>query len=69
MKKFDGSLVKIPLNGMVGHYGRLAATSLVDLEKMRASLSSLDPSAFTSAGLGSQDLEEILNRLRKTMGN
>lgn len=67
--KFDGCTVILPLSGMVGHYGRLAATSVVDVEKMREALSRLDPSAFTSAGLGTQDLEEILNRLRRTTEN
>ena len=67
IEKFDGSVVPVPLGGMVGHFGRVAAATIVDVEAMRESLAGLNPSAFTSAGLGSQDLEEILSRLRKTM--
>lgn len=65
VEKFDGTVAAIPFRGMEGHYGRLAAATMVDVEKMRDALGQLDPAAFTSAGLRSQDLEEILARLRK----
>lgn len=67
MEKFDGSLVPIPFGGMVGHFGRVAGASIVDVEAMRGAMAGLDPTAFTSAGLGSADLEQILSRLRRTM--
>jgi hypothetical protein len=66
-EKFDGTVVPIPFQGMVGHYGRLAVATVIDVEKMRDALGGLNPAAFTTAGLRSQDLEEILARLRKAM--
>lgn len=69
LQRFDGSVFVIPWQGMVGHFGRLAVATIVDIEKMRDSLAGMDPASFTSAGLGSQDLEKILGKLRKAMGN
>lgn len=68
VEKFDGTVATVPFRGMEGHYGRLAAATMVDVEKMREALGQLNPAAFSSAGLKSQDLEEILAQLRKAMG-
>ncbi len=67
IEKFDGSVVAVPFLGMDGHYGRVAGATIVDVEAMREAMAGLDPAAFTSSGLGSADLEQILTRLRRTM--
>lgn len=65
LEKFDGTEVVIPFGGMPGHYGRVAAATVLDVEAMRDALMK-DPSA--AAGLKVRDLEAVLARLRETMG-
>lgn len=69
LEKFDGSVITIPFGGMVGHFGRLAVATILDVEAMRESLAHLDPTALASSGLGVADLERLLDRLRKSAGN
>lgn len=69
LTKFDGTTVVLPFSGMPGHFGRVTAATIVDVEKMRDSLASMGPSAFTGMDVTAQDLEVVLARLRKTMGH
>jgi hypothetical protein len=66
--KFDGSVAVIPITGMDGHYGRLGAATIVDVEKMRESLSGLDPATLASAGLDASTIKDMLDRLDKVVG-
>jgi len=59
---FDGSRVPVPFAQMPGHYGRLGAATVVDVSKMRDILSGLDVEK-----MGTQDLEKVLERLKKAM--
>ena len=68
MQKFDGTVVPIPFSGMVGHFGRVAAATILDVEAMRDSLLKAVTSPGSS-GVNVQDLEALLGRLRKGMGH
>ncbi len=68
MQKFDGTVVSIPFGGMVGHFGRVAAATILDVEAMRDSLLKAVTSPGSS-GVDVQDLEALLGRLRKGMGH
>ena len=65
--RFDGTMLPIPVQGMPGHYGRVGAASLVDVEKMRDQLAQLSPEALASVGVTATDMEAILGRLRKVV--
>jgi len=66
---FDTTWVLIPLGGMIGHFGRVGAATVFDVEKMRASLASMNPeammAALASSGVSAEELEVMLGRLRK----
>jgi len=66
--KFDGSVVPLPLAGLVGHYGRIGGATILDVEKMREQLAQMNPTAMAEAlaasGLGAEDLEAMLAKLR-----
>lgn len=70
LTKFDGTVAPIPFAGMDGHYGRVAAATIVDVEAMRESLlkAAVSPSS-DSSGLNVQDLEALLTRLRRGMSH
>ena len=63
IEKFDGSVVPIPFRGMPGHYGRLAAATIPDLERMKEALSKFGPQTFK--GVQGPEVEAKLDRLRK----
>jgi hypothetical protein len=68
--KFDGSVMPLPLMGMVGHFGRVGVATVVDLEKMREQLSKLDPEKMAevvaAAGVDASELEAMLDRLMES---
>ena len=61
LEKFDGTESFIPFSGLDGHYGRVACATLLDVEAIR-DLVSQAPSV---QGLGAQDIEAALARLKK----
>jgi hypothetical protein len=69
VEKFNGSVPPLPLVGMPGHYGRIGAASIVDVEKMREALAKMSPEAMmeamSSAGVNAEELEAMLAGLRK----
>lgn len=67
VERFDGTVHRIPVGGMPGHYGRVGAATVVDVEKMREALSGLNVEEILGQGLGAQDLEGVLERLKKAM--
>jgi len=67
VEKFDGSVVPVPFAAMPGHYGRLGAATVVDVSKMRDALAGLDVETALASGMGAQDLEKVLERLKKAM--
>lgn len=68
VEKFDGKVVSIPFVGMVGHFGRVAAATILDVEAMRDSLLKTATS-MGSSGLNAKDIETLLDRLRKGVGH
>ena len=67
LEMFDGSSKTIPFGGMVGHFGRVAAATIIDVEAMRESLAGLDPEALAAAGVGASDLAAMLEKLQKSV--
>ncbi len=65
MRKLDGTSFDIPWRGMPGHYGRVGAATIIDVEKMREQLAGLTPEALAATGVNVADLEIMLDRLRK----
>lgn len=65
MMGFDGIRKEVPLRGMPGHYGRVGAASLMDVEKMREALMGVSSEALAASGVNVTDLEAMLDRLRK----
>lgn len=67
--KFDGTVTGLPLAGMVGHYGRLGATMVADLERMREAVAKMDPTVLSTLlgarGVDAGELEATLARLRE----
>lgn len=67
--RFDGGVQPLPLAGMVGHFGRVGAATIVDVEKMREQLAKTDPTALAdmlaAKGVNAAELEAVLERLRK----
>ena len=61
----DGSKLRLPFDQMVGHFGRLAAATLLDVDKLRDTLSpdDLDQVTAMSSKLGS--IKEMLERMRQ----
>lgn len=68
VEKFDGTVVPIPFKVMPGHYGRLGAATVIDVEKMKARLMDISPEALAAAGIDTKILEGILDRLRAAKG-
>jgi len=72
LEKFDGSVQPLPVNGMIGHYGRLGAATMLDVDKMRETLAKMSPedlaSTLASSGMSAGDLEDVLTRLRGVKG-
>jgi hypothetical protein len=69
VEKFDGSVLPLPLKGMPGHFGRVGAATIMDVEKMREKLAQMSPEAMlealSSSGVGADELAAMLERLRK----
>jgi len=63
IERFDGSVIPIPFRGLPGHYGRVAAATILDMERMREALSRFSPQALK--GLQGSEVEDLLERLRK----
>lgn len=67
IEHFSGTTTPIPFRGMPGHYGRLATSTIADVEAMRERLASLGLGAVQ--GMSVEDLEKVLERLRKSVGS
>lgn len=71
ISKFDGTVQELPLAGMVGHYGRLGATTVADLERMREAVAKMDPTVLGSLlgarGVDAKELEAALGQLREKL--
>jgi hypothetical protein len=61
----DGSRLDIPFHMMVGHIGRLAAATLVEVDQMRDSLSMDDLDKIEGLGAQLHSMKELLERLKK----
>lgn len=62
---FEGKEVHIPWEGMVGHYGRLAVATIVDVEKMLDTLAGINVESLNAMGVDTRDLGRLLERLRQ----
>jgi len=63
--RLDGTVFRLPLELMVGHYGRLAAATLFEVEKMRDALTIDDLATVDSLGGKIDSLRELLDRMRQ----
>lgn len=63
--RLDGSNFVLPFELMVGHYGRLAAATLLDIEKMRDELTLDDLDSVESLGTKLESVKELLEQLRR----
>ena len=57
--------LELPFPLMVGHYGRLAAATLVDMDKMRESTSAGDLGQIEALGSQLSSIKELLERMRQ----
>jgi len=64
---FEGEDISIPLHQMEGHLGRIAAVPIIDLEKMKDSLSDSDIEKTSLIGIQAQQLQGILRQLQETL--
>jgi len=55
----------MPLNQMEGHMGRIAAVTIIDLEKMKDSMSSVDLEKVDTLGVQAKQLQDILSQLQE----
>ncbi len=62
--KFDGSVVVVPVQGMPGHYGRVAGATILDVDAMRDALNQKGSGALPT-GLNVADLGKMLDQLRR----
>lgn len=65
--KLDGIEVPVPLAGMYGHYGRLAAATILDIDQMRDSLKDLDLESMAPNGVPAEDLKKLLGQLTQNL--
>lgn len=62
--KFDGSIVAVPVQGMPGHYGRVAGATVIDVDAMRDALNRKGLNALPT-GLDAAELGKMLEQLRR----
>ena len=63
--QMDGKRVEIPLVLLDGHYGRLAAASIFDVQKIRESMGEFDPDQIESLGTQATELRDVLSKLQE----
>jgi len=65
---FEGEVVSIPLHQMEGHYGRIAAVTIVDLEKLRESLAkTVGMDRVEAIGVQASQLQAMLGQLHSAL--
>ena len=64
---FEGEDISIPLHQMEGHMGRIAAVTIIDLNKLRDSISSIDLEKIDTVGIQATQLQEVLGQLQEAM--
>lgn len=70
LSKFDGSIQRVPLTMMPGHYGRVIGATTDAVEQMRDKLASQTPDQQVESLTGQAgELREMLDRLRKATGS
>lgn len=62
--QMNGKRVDIPLHLLVGHYGRVAAATVFDVQQIRESLEGFSPDQVESLGVQASDLRDVLSRLQ-----
>jgi len=66
IESFDGKTTALPLQTMlVGHYARVAAATMLDVEKMREAVASQDLPNVEGLASRAEDLRKLLSRLRE----
>ena len=65
LETFEGTHIGMPLNQMEGHMGRIAAVTIIDLEKMKDSMSSVDLEKVDTLGVQAKQLQDILSQLQE----
>ena len=61
----QGSVTRLPLEGLVGHYSRVGATTVLDLARMREKMRRVDSGVLAGHGLVLVELQNLLERIRR----
>ena len=67
LETFEGTKVILPLHLMEGHTGRLAIVTIVNLEKLRESLSQMDTTKTEIVSIQAKQLQGVLGQLQETL--
>ncbi len=70
VKGFDGTVQDLPLHNLIGHEARVAAATMMDINKMRESLENM-VGGMSAEALGEQtnNLKDIMERLQEVVGD
>lgn len=61
---FEGTGVVLPLEQLEGHHARIAAVTILDLEKMKDALSGFDIDKVETIGVQAKQLQDMLCQLQ-----
>lgn len=65
IRQFDGQIKKLPLPLLEGHHSRIVVAPVVDVEKMREALSTVDASKIEVLGQQAEQLKGVLQNIKK----
>jgi hypothetical protein len=65
IERLDGTILDLPFRKMAGHHGRLAAATLIDVEKMRDALTPEALAGVEGLSVQADALREMLERMRR----
>jgi len=65
LRTFMGKVEEIPFEVMIGHFGRIAAATVIDTEKMKEELMTCSPETLAAMGLSAAEAREMLEKMSK----
>lgn len=65
LDRLDGTRLDLPFHLMAGHWGRLAAAPILEVDKMRDTLSIEDLEQVEALGSKLSSMKELLDRLKQ----
>ena len=70
VKGFDGTVKDLPFHNLIGHEGRVAAATMMDIAKMRESLDKMvGEMGIEALGQQTDSLKDIMARLQEVVGD